>query len=273
MTRLIRAELLKLGTTRTWWGLASGIVLGALLALIFWGTTIYAEFEAARRVGDRLTTAELDQRAAEIYTAGQFFGLMFVMLLGVLMVTNEYQHQTATATFLVTPRREQVVLAKLVTALGAGVVAWLVVTALDLGIGVFLHQVFGSPNRLDRWPVQQAILLNLLAYGLWTAIGIGIGVLLRRQTAAVVTATVVYSIGTFVAAFVVQALYTMWSQDWILVASVLVPSIASTHMTTGVDYLATVEMWPRWTGAVILLGWAVAAGATGVWIMRRRDVA
>jgi ABC-type transport system involved in multi-copper enzyme maturation permease subunit len=272
MTRLVKAELLKLGTTRTWWGLAGGIVGGALIALFFWGTVINAEFDAARKAGDRLTIAELDQRAAEVYTAGQFFGLMFVMLLGVLMVTNEYQHQTATATFLVTPKRERVVVAKLVTALGAGVVAWLAVTALDLGVGVFLHQVFDSPDRLDRWPVRQAILLNLLAYALWAAIGVGIGVLLRRQTAAVVTATVVYALGTFVASFLVQALYTMWSEDWILVASVLVPTIASAHMTAGVDYLATVEMWPRWTGAAVLLGWAVSAGATGVWIMRRRDV-
>jgi len=272
MIRLVRAEVLKLGTTRTWWGLAAGIVGGALLALFFWGTTINAEFEAARRVGDRLTTAELDQRAAELYTAGQFFGLMFVMLLGVLMVTNEHQHQTATATFLVTPKRERVVLAKLVTALAAGVLAWLLVTALDLGIGVFLHRVFESPNQLDRWPVRQAILLNLLAYALWTAIGVGIGVLLRRQTAAVVTVIVVYALGTYVAAFVVQALYTMWSEDWILIGSILIPSIASAHMTAGVDYLATVEMWPRWAGALILLGWAALAGATGMWIMRRRDV-
>ena len=43
--------------------------------------------------------------AANIYTSGQFFGLLFVMLLGMILVTNEFFHQTATATFLTTPQR------------------------------------------------------------------------------------------------------------------------------------------------------------------------
>ena len=45
------------------------------------------------------------QHTAEIFTSGQFLGLMLVIIVGVLVVTNEYTHQTATATFLTTPRR------------------------------------------------------------------------------------------------------------------------------------------------------------------------
>ena len=53
-------------------------------------------------------------QAANIYTSGQFFGVLFVSLLGILLITNEYYHQTATTTFLTTPHRSRVVAAKLV---------------------------------------------------------------------------------------------------------------------------------------------------------------
>ena len=39
--------------------------------------------------------------ATNLYTSGQFFGVLIVMLLGAIMVTNEFFHQTATTTFLV----------------------------------------------------------------------------------------------------------------------------------------------------------------------------
>ena len=45
--------------------------------------------------------------AANLYTSGQFFGVLIVMLLGAILVTNEFFHLTATTTFLVTPRRER----------------------------------------------------------------------------------------------------------------------------------------------------------------------
>jgi hypothetical protein len=50
--------------------------------------------------------------AAGLLAAGQFLGVMLAMLLAVLVVTNEYAHQTATATFLTKPHRGAVIAAK-----------------------------------------------------------------------------------------------------------------------------------------------------------------
>ena len=76
--------------------------------------------------------------AANLYTSGQFLGVLLVMLLGAIMVTNEFFHLTATTTFLVTPHRERVVLAKLAAAVLLGLVFWLVTTVLNLIVVPFV---------------------------------------------------------------------------------------------------------------------------------------
>src|SRR5690606_4978094 len=70
--------------------------------------------------------------AANLYTAGQFFGLMFSFLLGTLLMTNEFQHQTASVTFLATPDRTRVVIAKLITAVMVGMGFWVLATTVDI---------------------------------------------------------------------------------------------------------------------------------------------
>ena len=45
---------------------------------------------------------------------------MVMLTIGIAMAANEYRHNTSIPTFLVTPRRRDVVTAKLVTAAGIG---------------------------------------------------------------------------------------------------------------------------------------------------------
>ncbi len=69
------------------------------------------DFARQADLGRVLTSA-----AANIFTSGQFFGLLFIVILGALVVTNEFFHQTATATFLTTPQRTRVITSKLIAA-------------------------------------------------------------------------------------------------------------------------------------------------------------
>ena len=71
---------------------------------------------AAGRGAVRSCGQDIGGQAANIFTSGQYFGGLFVLLLGILLITNEYYHQTATATFLTTPHRTKVIVAKLITA-------------------------------------------------------------------------------------------------------------------------------------------------------------
>src|SRR5690606_15406374 len=128
-SRLLRAELLKARTTSIWWifGLCALVAVGVALVFNCWLANV--EIDGARNPQD--PNAEIPagllgpstdlagvvaRNAANIYTSGQFFGLMLIMLFGALLITNEYYHQTATSTFLATPQRTRVVVAKLAAA-------------------------------------------------------------------------------------------------------------------------------------------------------------
>jgi ABC-2 type transport system permease protein len=111
--RLIGAELLKIRTTSTWWIFSLILLpLWALAVLYNWGTanitrgidTTDADVPADQAELVRVT-GEAVNVAATLYTSGQFLGVLLVMLLGAIIVTNEFFHLTATTTFLTTPHR------------------------------------------------------------------------------------------------------------------------------------------------------------------------
>src|SRR5207247_1169526 len=130
----------------------------------------------------------LIRNAANVYTSGQLFGVLVVMLLGAIMVTNEFHYQTATATFLATPRRVSVIMAKFAAAIGLAAILWLLTTAIDIGIGTLVFRADGYSGGLGEWPVLRSIVLNLLAYAVWSVFGVGLGALIRNQVGATITA-------------------------------------------------------------------------------------
>jgi ABC-type transport system involved in multi-copper enzyme maturation permease subunit len=299
MTRLIRSELLKLRTTHTWWIFALASIV--MTALAFWinaeqahqqlnpdigpapqGADVTdqqrADYEDYRqqelaRAAEAKTVAGLAKIAANVYTSGQFFGLLFVMLLAILLITNEFYHQTATATFLTTPKRTKVIAGKLITGTLIGLGFWVFTTLLVVAVGALYFNAEGVANSLGQWEVQRALLLNLLAYALWAIFGIGVGVLIRSQIGATITAAVLYTVGTFAALAVLQILYnTVLKKDWVLQSAVLIPPLASQHMISGLDFGDEIHAWPRWVGAIVLIAWAGVAGTIGTMITRRRDI-
>jgi ABC-type transport system involved in multi-copper enzyme maturation permease subunit len=302
MTRLIRSELLKIRTTHIWWILAlSAFAFVALSFLI----QAWATHDSLQQPGPVETPPDMpadqaerfrQQQAAEnqaqyarahsagglaaaasnLYTSGQYFGLLFVMLLAILMITNEYRHQTVTATFLVTPRRTNVVVAKLLTAMLAAFLLWLATTVINVTAGAIFFATEHVPNSLGHRDVRQAIALNLLAYALWAVLGVGLGTLIRSQIGATVTASALYLIGTQAATAIVFVLYTVLDKaKWVPQLLLFIPSFASQYMASGGDrpgFGDDFHLWPRWSAALILVGYGVVAGAIGTLILRRRDV-
>ncbi|WP_406041264.1 ABC transporter permease subunit [Micromonospora sp. NBC_00898] len=275
---LVRSELLKIRTTNTWWLFGIGALV--TLAVAFLVNAVNANFslnggqdlegvpaEQAEQI--RATASEVYQ-AANLFTSGQYFGLLFVLLLGIIVVTNEFYHQTATTTFLTTPQRTMVVAAKLVTAALFGAVFWLVTTLLTIPATLIYFGVQGWDAHFGSWDVTRAILLNLLAYVLWGIFGVGFGVLIRSQIGATITAVVLYLVGTTAANLVFFLLQQWLEWDWISKLAVIVPSTASTLMISGTELPGNP---PQWVGAAVLIGYAVVTGAIGTMIMRRRDIA
>ncbi|MEV0153150.1 ABC transporter permease [Micromonospora sp. NPDC050686] len=275
---LVRSEILKIRTTNTWWLFGLGALV--TLALAFLVNAVNANFSLTTAPPtDGLPEGQAAQieaaaselyQAANLFTSGQYFGLLFVLLLGIILVTNEFYHQTATTTFLTTPQRSVVVLAKLVTAALFGALFWLVTTVLTVPATLLYFSAKGWDAHFGDWDITRAILLNLLAYVLWGIFGVGFGVLIRSQIGATITAVVLYLVGTTAANLVFFLLQQQFGWDWISKLAVIVPSTASQLMISGTELPGNP---PQWVGAVVLIAYAVVTGAIGTLIMRRRDIA
>jgi ABC-2 type transport system permease protein len=272
---LVRAELRKIRTTSTWW--IFGVILlplWALAVLYNWATTNNLN-NAGRTEGLSPEQAEQLRVAGEavniattLYTSGQFLGVLLVMLLGAILVTNEFFHQTATTTFLVTPVRERVVYAKLAASVLLGLLFWVITTIGNLIAVPFILRSMDLGAQLGEPAIWRAIGLNALAFALWAILGVGFGVLIRSQLAATLTLSIGYVIGNF-GATLAFFLLTEYVARWISKLQVIVPTTASQLMIAGTDLPGNP---PRWVGAAVLIGYAVVAGTIGTLIMRRRDI-
>jgi ABC-2 type transport system permease protein len=292
--RIIRSEIRKIATTNAWWlfGLASLLITG----LSMWANMARAAGDIAEarnplavmriRPGsspDDVAAAkqrfaeahdlhaQLVKAAGSIFTSGQFFGLVLVMLLGILVITNEFQYQTATATFLTAPRRSRVVFGKLIAAIGLALVFWLISQLISLIAGLLFFHNIGVTNALGEWSVQRAMLLNAAAYLLWAVFGFGLGTLIRSQIGSVVTGMAVYLVGYVggIGVFILIRTYLIHG-DWVLTSAVALPSIASQVMISPDKLYPQSAAW--WVGALVMIGWSVLAGAIGVLLNSRRDI-
>lgn len=168
MSRLVRAELLKLTTVRTPWWFVAGVVL--LAAATTAGLTGSGELDG-------------DARVERLFEAASVSAI-FATVIGLLVVTNEYRHGTITQTFLVTPVRERVVLAKLAAGMVAGLAYGLVAAATSLAVG--LPWLAARDESAVVAGSGSTLLRLAAAYCLWAALGVAIGAVVRNQVGAIV---------------------------------------------------------------------------------------
>jgi ABC-2 type transport system permease protein len=172
MIDLIRAEMLKLRTTRG----AFLLLLGAIAINVF---TVVAPGENSLR---ELAEPLHEQQAVLIISM-----LMRVLLLvlGIRAVTEEFRHGTITPTLLAAPRRHKLVVAKAIAVAVAGAVIALVTVATSFAS----MNLLASMNDLAVAPLGDSwrTLVGALTVGLfWPVVGLGVGLLIRSQVAAIV---------------------------------------------------------------------------------------
>ena len=270
--RLLNAELFKLRTTSIWW--IMGLILIPLYALSlgFNWLSSYALVSGQADGGDQQATVDAASQpiniATNLYTTGQYMGVLIVLLLSAIIVTSEFFHLTATSTFLVTPRREAVILAKFAAAAIVGLLIWLVTTLINFIVVPPIMSQLDLPTSLGEPAVWRAIGLNLLAFVLWAVLGVGLGVLIRSQLAATLILAILYTVGS-TAAGVIFYLLGRYVAEFFDKLQVLIPTSASQLMLSGTELPGNP---PRWVGAAVLIGYAVVAGAVGTMLTKRRDI-
>ena len=172
MSLLLRAELLKLRTTRTFVALV-GVTLALSLLVVVLTTLLNKTF------------APRDAR--DLFSA-DFTGLV-IMLLGVIGMAGEWRHRTITGTVLAAPNRLRLMAAKMLAYAAAGVVLSLIVTLTIMLVG----SVILSARGFDTVPLSDLLDVlwrNLLVAALVGALGVGIGALVRNQVVAIIAVLV-----------------------------------------------------------------------------------
>jgi len=262
MTAAVRSELRKFFTTRLWWGMAIAVFLSAAVFALAFGF-LYTS-SAMRQTGAPAGTPT--QVANSVYTAGLGVGYLLLLTIGIMQIGSEYRHKTISGTFLATPKRSEAMLAKVVALLviGAGYGLLSLVGAMGIGSIVLAargHSAFPSSE------VFRTAALSLLVLGLWALIGLGAGILIPNQVAALLI-----SVGV---AWIVEPLAVFGLQFWTFgrehIAPYL-PSQATSAVVNSVQGSANDVRLAWWAGALVLAAWAAALAGLGIWRTVRQDV-
>ena len=187
MRRLIGTELLKLRTIRLPYGLLAGTA--ALTALITGLLASRAGTNAPEgaHMGLGSSLAPLSTQAGvETIISATRFGLLFATILGVMIAAGEFRHSTATPTYLATPNRTRVLIAKIVAAGLVGAVFGLVASGLSTGVGFAYVAAKGFAITVPATTVLRYAAGACLSAALFASIGAAIGSLIRNQVAGVV---------------------------------------------------------------------------------------
>lgn len=193
MTRLVRAELFKLRTTRDLWWTAAATLL---LAVATVALNMTSPEEAT---GMQLHSDE----GVRTVLASASVGSLLLLLLGIACMAGEFRHGTATTTFLVTPDRQRTLLAKVLATMAVGAAIATAAIVLTVAVAVPWLDAEGVTLQGRAGDVAVALLGTLAITPLAAAIGVGLGALLRNQTTAVVTALVwTVAVESLVAGFV-----------------------------------------------------------------------
>lgn len=252
MTRLIQAEFSKLFSTKLWlWLLLGSFALTAL----FMSFTIGFD-GAAGNVQPRMDTP---QGQRNLFAVAGVAGI-WALILGTIAVTGEFRHQTVTPTFLATPHRGRVVIAKLIAYAITGVAYGIATILLAIAIALPWLSAKDISVSLGSNGILGTMLGVIVGVALYSLLGVGLGALIRNQIAAVVGALVyLFVIEQFISAIPTIRDYYKYF-----------PGGANSALTDGTQ--PNVTLLEPYQGGLLLVAYALVFAVLGTWLAVRRDV-
>lgn len=243
MSALLRAELLKLRTTRTFFALAAA---AAGLTLLIAGLTAALDRTTSRQEASDLlllnTTA------------------FFVLMLGAVGITGEWRHRTITSSLLAAPDRTRFLVAKLLAYAAAGAVLAAAITLLAaLCTGAILAS--GDHATFTGSDVADALWRNCTVAALLGAFGVAAGSVIRNQVGTIVTLLVM--------AFMIEPVVLALSDE---VGRVMPVTNAPAAITFDESGSEDGDLLSPAAGAAVELAWIGGLAALGALLLRRRDL-
>jgi ABC-2 type transport system permease protein len=239
----LRSELLKQRSTQT-----TLYLFLAMFGLVALAVSMHV---IALDATDLATRA----RQLEVYQVGSRAGMVFAGIAGAIAITAEIRYGTIHPTFLVTPRRGPVLVAKLAISALAGALFGLIAEGLMAADAAVAFGVRGIDNQLTAGDYGQLLSGGAAAAALWAAAGVGIGALVRNQVTALV--------GLSAWMFIVEST----TESFIPNAARFLPGGSGLALAGNSDDL------PAAVAGALLLLYAVVAGIAGWGATMRRDIA
>ncbi|MFI0479461.1 ABC transporter permease [Actinomadura sp. 9N215] len=258
MINLIRAELLKIRSTRMWLGM-----LALSLGFSLMGLAVYVALAGVEMDGETTIPPVTDPATVRAFYASASGGVLFMMILGIMGITGEYRHQTISGTFLITPVRGRLLAAKLISyflfGAGFGLATVLVTVAVALPA---LAVKGGSTSPLDH-DVPLILGGTVLAMALYALVGLGLGALIRNQIAAIIVA-----VGWVQLVEGIVTIALPEAGQWLPAGAVR----AITRTTSAFGGPGELDTLPAWGGTLLLVGYGLAFAAVATVTTVRRDI-
>jgi ABC-2 type transport system permease protein len=246
MKPLLRAELIKLRTTRTFAGFAAAAVGVSLLITVLVGV---------------LTDPTEDSVLVDVFSSD--LSGFFIFMLAVIGIGGEWRHRTITSSLLAAPDRLRFLAAKALAFAVAGAVLSVLVSVAVIVVGTVVVSARGLPMP-EAGELAELLGRNAFVAMLVGALGVGLGALVRNQVVAVV--------GVLVLGFVVEP--TVIS----LVPEVgrFGPFSALPTSLSGISAedagLGEVNLLAPGLAALVMMAWIGATFTAGYALLRGRDV-
>ena len=239
----LRAELLKIRSTRTTLGLLVGLVA---LGLLF--TVLTCTLSPAPAL---LTARE----RANLLSFGSIAGV-FAALAGIMLFTSEYRYGTIRPTVLFSPHRSRLVVAKITAGALAGLAFGIIGEGLVYSIGTTILTTRHIALLMTGANVTELIAGAVVGAALWGALGVGLGAVVANQVGAVISLLA----WGFVAENVVFGFVPK-------VGRFLPVHAADSMMGPLQDRLL-----PGNVGTLVVVAWTLVLAVAGVVLVKRRDV-
>jgi hypothetical protein len=249
MNTLIRAELLKISTLRSfWWTVAATIAFVPLSVLL-----------AITNTGNRQPLNLDSTEAFRNVIASASSGGVLMIIIGIFVITGEFRFNTITSTFLITPDRRRVIGAKLAAASLVGISVAVANAILTLAIALPWLSAKNVHLRSHVSDIVVVLLGATASTAISGLVGVGIGCLLTNQTVAI-TAALIWI-------FVVETMLTSFASGigrWL-------PGAAASSMSGGAAP-GDASYLPIWGAALLFTAYGLVFAALGGRLIVRRDI-
>ena len=255
MTRLVRAELRKLVTTKLWWGMLLGAAAFAALGVV-------AQIASNGSTGNPTPPLSSPSTQRAIVSSASS-GYLFSIIVGIILMTTEFRHFTSRPTFLIEPRRGRVVLSKLVLSAAVGLAYGVACAAITVAIMV---PWLGAKHVSIDWSNDDLLLVLVrvvVVIAIYAMVGIGVGVLVRNQIAAV--------IGALAYLLVLESLISV-IPGVKEIYKFLPGAAANALIGAGDGRRGSPNLLDPWQGGLLLLAWGLAFTVSGYLTTVRRDI-